>query len=236
MIAAVAIGLPLGQLLRHYFLEFVYCDVIALAAATWTAAILSLYYARITAKPLYRSLETSSHKHLYSKLACDYTYHSYTDPDKDPLLSQDELSIMYANINALRAEERYKINPNTHPGLEIKSVLSKAIKNYRNADVPWSGFATQAFPETLEIMEHTLSAFEGGRVIVECVPMAVMSIPHVKAISYACNGHLRIMMGCEMMDVTQPQSSISIFCETTSELLVHAASGTFLSRDIIHTA
>jgi hypothetical protein len=58
-------------------------------------------------------------------------------------------------------------------------------------------------------------AFERGAVIVDCVPVSAMSdsFADVKAISYACNGSLRIVIGCEMMNVQEQQSSISNFCQ-----------------------
>ena len=34
LIVAVLVGIPLGQILRHFFPDFMYCDVTALAVAT----------------------------------------------------------------------------------------------------------------------------------------------------------------------------------------------------------
>lgn len=139
------IGLPFGQLLRHFLPRFIYPDVAALGAATWTAAFLTLYYARIRSKPAYRPKQdmpsTSGSDH---KTIGDEIYHAFTNPGKDPLLSQEELKIVFYNLKALRDEERYRIDPQTHPGLEIKSVLLHALGNCRTPRGALSNFALEA--------------------------------------------------------------------------------------------
>lgn len=217
LIFAITIALPLGQLLRHYFPAFMYCDVVALGVATWTAAILTLYYARIKTKSEYRtSKKVSKSKQSYNRLEGDGVYHAFTNPGKDPLLSQDELRIVFHNLQALREEERYQIDPQTHPGLEIKSILLHAIGNCREPRSSLSKFSLEAFPEAAELLEMTVFAFENGSVIVDCIPMAVMTegFSDVKAVTFATGGELRIIIGCEMMSAHEQQLSISNFCQT----------------------
>jgi hypothetical protein len=215
MIAAVLVGLPLGQLLRHYFREWMYCDVVALGVATWTAAILSLYYARIKSKPINRIGQPLRSGDLSNATSPEGVYHAFSNPGKDPLLSQDEMRILYQNLRALREEERYEVDPQTHPGLEIKSVLLHALGDFRGNRGPLSKFALEAFPEAAELLESAVFAFEHGSVVIDCVPVSAMSdsFADVKAISFACNGSLRIIIGCEMMNVQEQQSSISNFCQ-----------------------
>jgi hypothetical protein len=214
LIAAVLVGLPSGQLLRHYFQKWKYCDVAALGIATWTAAILSLYYARIKSKPatVVRSPGADGTAHNSTP---DGVYHAFSNPGKDPLLSQDEMRILYQNLQALREEERYEVDPQTHPGLEIKSVLFHALGDFRDNRGPLSKFALEAFPGATELLESAVFAFESGAVVVVCVPVSAMSdsFADVKAISCAWNGFLRIIIGCEMMNVQEQQSSISNFCQ-----------------------
>lgn len=194
-----------------------YCDVVALGVATWTAALLTLYYARIKTKSEYKTGKKSSS----AKQSCDNSdgdgiYHAFTNPGKDPLLSQDELRILFNNLQALREEERYQVDPQTHPGLEIKSVLLHALGNCREPRGSLSKFSLEAFPEAAELLEMTVFAFENGSVIVDCIPMAAMidAFGDVKAIAYANQGELKIIIGCEMMSVYEQQSSVSNFCQT----------------------
>lgn len=217
LIFAVIIALPLGQLLRHYFPQWMYCDVAALGVACWTAAFLTLYYARIKTKSSYKTSKAlSGSKQSYNKLDGEGIYHAFTNPGKDPLLSQDELRIVFHNLQALREEERYQVDPQTHPGLEIKSVLLHALGNCRDPRGSLSMFFLEAFPEAAELVETAVFAFENGSVVIDCIPMAAMSdaFGDVKAIACAKQGELRIIIGCEMMSVHEQQSSISNFCQT----------------------
>jgi len=215
MIAAVLIGLPLGQVLRHYFPKWPFCDVAALGVATWTAAILSLYYARIKTKAIAKVIKMAGSNDLINKNSSDGHYHAFSNPGKDPLLSQDEMRILYHNLKAMREEERYEVNPQTHPGLEIKSVLLHALGDYRNAQGPLAKFAAEAYPKAAELLEAAVFAFERGSVVIDCIPMSAMtdSFADVKAISYEFDGVLRIIIGCEMMSVHEQQSTISNFCQ-----------------------
>ncbi|RDL42046.1 UDP-Glycosyltransferase phosphorylase [Venustampulla echinocandica] len=238
LLVAVAIGLPLGQILRKKFPGFMYCDTVTLGTATWTAAFLSLYYARIKMKSIHKEGHSAASDHGYSKLAPGGVYNSFTNPGKDPLLSQDELRIIFHNLRAMRDEERYQIDPQTHPGLEIKSVLLHALGSLRDPRTALLKFALEAFPEAEELLELTTFAFERGTVIVDCVSMAAMTdaFPDVKAVSHFAEGHLRIVVGCEMMQQEQEQSkpfrghcTNSTF--STAEILVHAVAETFMEMN-----
>ncbi|KAH7383582.1 glycosyltransferase family 4 protein [Cadophora sp. MPI-SDFR-AT-0126] len=224
LIIAVVIGIPLGQLVRHYYPKWMYRDVLGLGVATWVAAILTLYYARIRSKDMSKRNDPSLSDAQYSNVTPDGVYHAFSNPGKDPLLSQDELCIIYQNLRALREEERYQVDPQTHPGLEIKSVLLHALGEYRDPRGSLSRFTLEAFPEATELLEVATFAFERGSVIVDCIPITAMTdgLADVKGVAFAHNGHLRIIVGCEMMDVREQQSSISNFCQTTAEILIHA--------------
>jgi len=228
LLVAVAVGIPLGQFMRRRYPQWNYCDVVPLGAASWTAAILSLYYARIRTKPLNGSLESPSLDHSYSKLDAAAWYHSHAIPGKDPFLSQDELKIMYGNLRVLREDERYQIDPLTHPGLEIKTVLENAMEDCRGMGSPCKSFALRAFPGALELLHSAVTAFENGSAVIECISMSAMTMPDVKAITYAGNSQLRIIMGCQMVDISDKQSSIEMFCRTAAEILLHAVAETFV--------
>jgi hypothetical protein len=193
-----------------------YCDVVALAVACWTAGILSLYYARIKTKSPNVAANSSGTVHAYSRISDDVVYHAFSNPGKDPMLSQDELQILYDNLRALREEERYEVEPLKNPGLEIKSILLHALKGYSVPGAASSRVAFEAFPEAAELLKQTVHLFETGSVVLDCIPMAAMTaeFTDIKAVGCFVNGHLRIIIGCEMMDVANQQSCISIFCRT----------------------
>ncbi|KAH8593367.1 glycosyltransferase family 4 protein [Bisporella sp. PMI_857] len=225
LLVAVLIGIPLGQLLRHFIPEFPYCDVISLAVATWTAGVLSLYYARIKLKST--SEKRSGQGDADTGFGQDGNYHSISGPKDDPMLSQDELRIFYDNLSALTEEERYRLDPETQPGQGVKTVILHSIKKIVSARGRLSSLALEAFPDAIRIFQQALSAFEGGNVVIDCVSMAAMSSHNVQAISYTSNGNMRIIVGCENMDESK-QRSISIFCQFTAEILVHSIAEAFL--------
>ncbi|CAG8982809.1 hypothetical protein HYALB_00001090 [Hymenoscyphus albidus] len=222
LLVAVVIGLPLGQILRAYYPDFMYCDTVTLGTATWTAALLSLYYARIKMTSIYKNSDSSSDSG-YSNLAPDGDYHAFSSPGKDPLLSQDELRVVFHNLRVMRDEERYRVDPQNHPGLEIKAKLLHALGNYREPRTTLSKFALDAFPQAKDILELATFAFERGTVIIDCVSVASMNnaFDNVRAVSHFLDGQVHILVGCGMMDEQKDQNTISSFCQSTAEILIH---------------
>jgi hypothetical protein len=213
LITAALVGIPLGQLLRYFAPEFLYSDVIALAASTWIAGILALYFARIKTKFLHNESNSSDQSHGHQKAATDSTYHAISVPGKDPLLSQDELQVLFKNLNGI--QEKYRINPESHPGLKIKSVLEYAIENCKSTQGPVAKFAVEAFPKVVNVLEQTLSGFLHRTAVIDCIAMAAMTdtFPGVLAICYERNGQLQIIMGAEMIDSIEQQSQIGMFSQ-----------------------
>jgi hypothetical protein len=213
---AVIIGLPLGQLLRHFFPQFEYCDVVALGVATWTAAFLSLYYARIRTKPINKNVDSS----VWSKISSDKVFHEYTSPGRPLLLSQDELHITFENLTALGEDDKYQVEPDIHPGVEIRSILQHAVQLFKEVQASsidsLPSLALEAFPEGVQLLEEAIKAFESGKIVVECVSMASLSgnFKDLKAVSCDSGEVIKVFIGCEMMNSMDQQSSISNFCQT----------------------
>jgi len=235
LLFAVIVGLPLGQLLRYFYTEWPFCDVTALGVATWTAALLSMYHARINLKSATEDRKTSPPDHTYTKFVPDDGYHSLSGYEKDPLLSQDELQLLYNSLSEYDDEEKYRLDPKTNPGREVISVMLNAIENCRDACGLLSYFTLEAFPGALEILEQTLSAFENGTVVIDCIPMAKMNFPRIKALSHVSKGNVKIIMGCEVMNVSQ-QHSVNMFCQTAAEIVLHSIAEVFLGYSHEHAS
>lgn len=135
-------------------------------------------------------------------------------------LSQDELRITFENLDALNEDEKYEVDPTTHPGLEIKAILTHAVEIFEEIkgssvdSIP--NFALKAFPEATTLLTETIAAFESGKIVVECVSMSMFSheFRDLKAVACDSNDLIRVIVGCEAMDAMEQQSSISIFCQT----------------------
>ncbi|KAG9248806.1 glycosyltransferase family 4 protein [Calycina marina] len=221
LVVAVLVGVPLGQLLRHFFPEWAYCDVVGLAAATWTAAFLSLYYARIKLRAKDGISRFQALSKPYSLLKPDEDYHYFSAVENDSLFSQDELSTIYNNLCSLSNEQRYRLESDKGPGAQVKATIAKAIDNFKGPDDLNSCFAVEAFPNALEVLEHVLSAFESGAIIVECVTLEAITVPNPQAVSYVHNNCIRLIVVCELIEGSQ-QHSYDAFCQRTAEMILHS--------------
>jgi hypothetical protein len=190
-----------------------YCDTVTLGVATWTAAFLSLYYARIKMKEVHKEQTSTTLTRPDDKSRIG-GYHAFTDPGKDPLFSQEELQIIFNNLRFMRKEERYRLDPHSNPGIDIKGVIFQALEQYREPRTALAKFALEAFPEATELLELTISAFNRGTVIVDCVSMKAMKeiAQNVKAVSVFSDGRLHLLVGCAMMDSEPQQKLIHNFC------------------------
>jgi hypothetical protein len=199
----------LGQVLRYYFQDFMYCDTVTLGVATWTAAFLSLYYARIKMKEVHKEPDQGN-----GSSTAPGKFHAFTDPGNDPLLSQEESQIIFNNLRAMAKGERYRLDPQGNPGVDIKEILHQALIHYKQPRTALAKFALEAFPEVVGLLELSVSAFDHGTVLVDCVSMRALSgiFKDVKAISHFSDGRLHILLGCAMMDSEPQQELIRNFC------------------------
>ncbi|RAL63519.1 hypothetical protein DID88_003939 [Monilinia fructigena] len=193
----------------------------------------SFWSLAIASSLLWVAILSDSEGHPWSKISQDRSFHEYTSPGREVLLSQDELRITFENLEALDEDEKYEVDPTTHPGLEIKSILTHAIEVFEEIkessveSIP--NFALKAFPEAKDLLMEAIAAFENRKIVVECVSMSMFSheFKDLKAVSCDSNDLIRVIVGCEAMDAMEQQSSISIFCQTTAEILLHLAAESF---------
>lgn len=172
---------------------------------------MSLYYARIKLKATGRTANSHSRDNAYNRFRPDDTYHYFSGLENDSMFSQDELSMIYDNLNSLKEEEKYRMEPGTQPGLQIKSTILQAISHYRGPCGISSCSAVEAFPDTFELLEQVLTAFENGTVIIDCISLEAISVPNIKAISRFQDGCVHLIVGCELYEGSQ-QQSIRTFC------------------------
>ncbi|KAI1002392.1 hypothetical protein K3495_g5809 [Podosphaera aphanis] len=230
LIIAISLGIPFGQALRYFFPEFIYCDVSALGVATWTAAILSLWFARIRTKKPKFNLKILGNNPEYDRIQGEGIYFAFTDPGKDSYLSQDELRIIFHNLLEIREEERYRIDPEVYPGLEVSSILLRALGEYRNPHEEYSKFALEAFPNALELLASAVIALDSGEIIIDIVPIKAMAdhFGHLNAISCIKNEKLRIFIGCEAVNIYEQVPQINNFCQRAAEIILHAVAETIV--------
>jgi hypothetical protein len=182
MLIGVSIGLPLGFVLHHEFPEFVYADIIALGAATWTVAILSLWAGKIVGKPDAKPLPTIEGHFL-----------AFNGTGEDQKWSQPELKAFQEKLSGLPQGERLEVDPMSGFGMQIKLILEKC--GYTHL----SDIESRAFPEAQKHLELTGKVFDYGTITVKLV-----SVDHfakydraMRAVSHTIDEKVELFVGCE---------------------------------------
>ncbi|KAL2829743.1 hypothetical protein BDW59DRAFT_158914 [Aspergillus cavernicola] len=193
------IGLPVGIALKACFPHFMYSQVIGLGAATWTVAILSLIPAKM-----------GMPKRVDSPVELGKTFHAYTAPWCDPDWSQQELQTFYESISLIPVEARLKLEPVTHPGVEVKQMLLSRRKEPR---------IEEAFPHSQDLVDRALKAWEAGEILLELVPLGSLG-PSIHALSCSTTDQLKIAVAVGRG--LNQRIDVSANCQVIAETLLHA--------------
>lgn len=157
-----------------------------------------------------RTGHPKSHDNAFRKLRSDDGYHYFSGLEKNLMFSQDELRTIYENLSSLKEDDKYRVEPRTQPGLQIKSTILQAIGHFSGNFGITSSSAIEAFPDVHELLEQVLTAFESGTIVVDCISLEAISAPNMKAISYFSEGCIHLIVGCELSDGSQ-QNSMNMF-------------------------
>jgi hypothetical protein len=199
LLTAVCIGLPTGIFMKKLVPKFMYSSVIALSVATWTAAILCLWTAKI-----------GMPERIEDPVEMGKVFHAYTAPWQDQEWSQQELKASFDSLCSLSKEIRFKLDPRNHPGVEVKAILGAFQEDSRSL---------QAFPDASHLVNWSMEAWENGNVTVEMVPLSKM-MSGIRAISCASDGRLRILVGAGRG--VERVIDVSSNCQIVAETLLHS--------------
>lgn len=215
LIAAAIVGLVVGLPLRHYQREFHYSSVIALAAGTWTTALLSLRTSKILS---WNSQRDKEDKEL--SISAKRVFYSNTVFGTDPVLSQGTLSKIFDTICSLPADARYRVNPTGNPGDEVKQILlSKASQ-------PCSALVRAAFPSAEHMLRRTVELWKEGEIILDLAPAhhPFEDERKLRSISCTSGGKLRVLVfiGQDLIG-NQWRQDIHRNCRIIAEAMIQAA-------------
>lgn len=205
LVISVVIGLPVGICLRLVLPHFVYSSVIGLAAATWSAALLSLLVSKIRMP-----------KKSQPRVPSNRVYHPYEAPWSDSDWSQEELQLFFDRSVKMPQTSRLLLNPHCSPGSDIKTFMQLRK--------PSAEFI-EAFPKYDDLIESAMASWENNNLSVELVFRDELG-PGITALSCTENNHLQILIAVDRAISTHPglQGHIQVIAET----LVHAAAESFL--------
>ncbi|GAD97218.1 glycosyl transferase, group 1 family protein [Paecilomyces variotii No. 5] len=205
LFVAVVIGLPVGIALKSSLPEFAYSSVIGLGTATWSVAILSIWTAKM-----------GMPKKVESPVEPGKTFHAYSNAWSDQGWSQQELQTLYDNLLSIPSEDRVELKPETHPGVEIKSIL---LSSHANA------IENEAFPNAEKLISWTIAGWEKGSIALEFVPIGKIG-SGLHALSCAEKRHLTIKIGIRRG--LDGSFSLSSDYKIAAEILLHAAAEAIL--------
>lgn len=236
LLAAVAVGLISGNILMEVYPDFLYARIIALAASTWTAALLSFRTAKL-GMPEALDLRTWISESL-SKLSrsskaddtiaglherkmqpsVDEKFHAYNSGVSDAEYSQSELRAYCNMIRVAPKENRYRVHSTGQPGDQITALLLSCT--HENL----SRLAVQAFPTMPFLIQRIVSAWQSDRITVFIVPLQTVANLNgdLRAISHLSEGHLTLYMASDAKGPGYGHTNISSNCTAIAETLLHA--------------
>jgi len=216
MIAAI-VGILVGTLTEHFTEnrtvenEFPFSSVIGLGTATWLAAILSMRTAKI-------GWPSFTQPKAVKKPTGGSFYYSALGPDAG--FSQRTLRETYDALSALESEYRFKIDPSTHPGVEVLQIL-KAQSTVQQPEM-----VQAAFPSTISLVAEATSLWQSGNITIDLVPARhfLQQEQKLRAVSCLSDGQLHIMV-LVGLDLTGGEwvADIRRNCKVIAESIVQAA-------------
>lgn len=254
LLAAVALGIILGIILMASFPSFPYVKVIALAASTWTAALLSFRSAKLGLPGIveysiwiHESLQCLRRHERVSKLTksenitelpsqlnshCLATegYHGYYGDGSNEDLSQSELQSLCDKLRACLKEDRSRLHPTGALGDSITAIfLSCTHKNL-------SAKAIQAFPMMPSLMQSVVLAWKDGRVKVFIVPVIVVADArtNLRAVSYYEKGFLILYFASDLGDPMSRRTNVCSDSMLIAETMLHACMETMFGVPHLH--
>jgi hypothetical protein len=211
-VVAVVAGLTVGLLLHRIQPRFSFNSVIALAVATWIAAIFSAWTAHL-GNPRPKSYDTgiSTTNKVHASTGLNYGYQP----------SQNELVETVETICALPEELRYRLDPFTHPGVEVVRILTSHEHNNSNHSM----LVHTAFLNSDDMVRKAAELWVKGEIIVDLVPMRHLLQADYKTRSVTCvDGnrlHVFVFLGLDLVG-DQWVMDIRRNCQVVAEAIIQA--------------
>ncbi|KAI9794230.1 MAG: hypothetical protein M1816_006156 [Peltula sp. TS41687] len=222
LLVAVAVGLPIGFVIRRVVPLFAYNSVIALGVATWIAALLALRSAKV-------GLPTLKDP---SPVRTSAVFHSHGAIGTDFQPSQKELSDLFKTMTSLSSDACFRVASQNHPGVEITSILENSCK------LDCSKLVSAAFPERVSILKRTAELWRSGKLKVDLVATEylVQFGYKTRAISKLVDADLHIVVGVhnDYDASSQPRIDVHRNCSVVAEALVHAVAELILGLSHSH--
>ncbi|KAF2638314.1 hypothetical protein P280DRAFT_551446 [Massarina eburnea CBS 473.64] len=246
LLVAVILGFVLGNVLKKVRPNFQYDNVIALAAGTWTAALLSFHTAKLGLPEAFdirmwisEKLESYRRPNLRNDSTDDVhirglpsqyrihwstgdKFHAYNGAGGEAEWSQSELHAFTEKLRSGPKENRYRVLPFGHPGDQITAILLSCTHE------SLSRLALQAFPALPFLVQRIVLAWQNGLIKVFIVPMQSVTdaSTELRAISHYSDGRLTLYVASDSKGFGSATVNISSNSQSIAETLMHACSET----------
>jgi hypothetical protein len=247
LLCAVIVGLVLGSLFRKVHPNYQYNNVIALAASTWTAALLSFRTAKLglpgasdirtwVTEKLQRferrpklpndSSDSVHIRGLPSQYRIHWSsaekFHAYNGTGVEAEWSQSELQAFVDKLRAAPKEDRFRVLPYGHPGDQVTAILLSCTHD------SLSRLALQAYPTMPFLVQRIVLAWQNGLIKIFIVPMQSVTEDKtdLRAISQYSDGRLALFVASDSKGSTSGQLNISSSSRVIAETLLHACAET----------
>ncbi|RDW68755.1 glycosyltransferase family 4 protein [Aspergillus mulundensis] len=153
------VGFVIGITMHSVIASFTWSSVICLGSGTWTAAIYSLWLGDV-GMPKFGRKDTP----VIAKNS-DGPAPSYTTSSLEPYLDLSPTTVTqtFDNINALADDFRHKLDPESHPGIEVKEVILS------NSGFHKSALVQVAFPHAEQLLRDVVRQWVSGQTTIEFV-------------------------------------------------------------------
>ncbi|KAK5058785.1 hypothetical protein LTR84_011049 [Exophiala bonariae] len=172
----ILLGLPVGLGLRLGLPNFRYGSIIALAIATWTAAISCLWKARIFLPQAPKLL-----------LEHSTVYHAHAFPWSDNFLSTQELADLHAISEHASMNSGYRVLVSNSPGAEVQRLLLRL----RSTETQ-----NNSFPDYNEMADIALRAWESGQIEIHLIPRSILG-PDMLALGCKMQDKVKLFIGIQ---------------------------------------
>ncbi|TKA72816.1 hypothetical protein B0A49_05480 [Cryomyces minteri] len=183
LVIAAVLGFLTGTLLHHFMPLFDFSSVVGLAVATWLAAILSMRTANI-GWPRFKEDKKSTTGEEPPVFYC------WGALGADAEFPQRTLAATFNLCCSLSDEHRYRVDPLTHPGVEVMDILMT------QANLQRPELVRAAFPSAEQLVHQAAALWKGGSVVVDLVPARLLfgRERRMRAVGRATGDRLHIMV------------------------------------------
>ncbi|KAL4804605.1 hypothetical protein BDV18DRAFT_153061 [Aspergillus unguis] len=207
-----AVGFIIGVVMHEIIPPFTWSSVISFGSGTWTAALYSLWLSDI-GLPGSKTSDLSTGSRVSTRPPTYIASSLETCHELSPTTA----ARAFDNFNTLPENIRHRVEPTTHPGTEVKQILSNTV--------PRSALTEGALPDADGILREVVRQWASGQTTVEFISSEHLlhTDQGLRSVSRLSNDHLHIfvVIGPGLVGADWP-NNVRRNCMAIAEAIVQA--------------